>query len=194
MTRDGRVIVYPKNKEVLPGPETTYAGLGPEWANVNNMPFRFWKAKMYEGGICTPAIMHWPKGLKTPKGAVTAEPCHIIDIMATCLELAKAEYPETYSGHQIIPLEGKSMVPILETGKRKGHEIIGFEHFNEKALMSADGWKIVQPGKEKPWELYDLNTDRAEMTDMAAQHPDRLNRMSAQYEVWAERTLVVPAP
>ncbi|MDR3251452.1 MAG: sulfatase-like hydrolase/transferase, partial [Tannerella sp.] len=60
MLRDGTPMIYPQNREAMPGPETVYASLGPEWANVANMPFRFWKAKMYEGGICTPMIAYFP--------------------------------------------------------------------------------------------------------------------------------------
>ena len=68
MTRKGEKMVYPHNKEVLPGPETTYASLGARWANVANTPFRFWKAKSYEGGICTPMIAHWPKDVYKRQG------------------------------------------------------------------------------------------------------------------------------
>ncbi|MDR1200143.1 MAG: arylsulfatase [Tannerellaceae bacterium] len=192
--RDGTPIIYPKKKEVLPGPETTYASLGPEWANVANTPFRFWKAKMYEGGICTPMITHWPAGIKIEKGTICNDVCHIIDIMATCIELSESEYPKNYKGNTILPVEGKSLVPILQTGKREGHKIIGFEHFNEKALMSDDGWKIVRPGKNASWELYNLNTDRSEQHDLADKYPDRVAQMDKQYEDWAKRTLVVPAP
>ncbi len=195
MLRDGTPMIYPKNKEAMPGPETTYASLGPEWANVANMPFRFWKAKMYEGGICTPMIAYWPQGLKAKKGSVNNSMCHIIDFMATCIDLADADYPTTYHGNDIRPMEGISLVPILQTGKREGHEIIGFEHFNEKALMSKDGWKIIRPNrKDASWELYDLNTDRTEKNNIADQHPERLSQMVSQYEAWAERTMVVPAP
>ncbi len=194
MLRDGTPMIYPRNKEVMPGPETTYASLGPEWANVANTPFRFWKAKMYEGGICTPMIAHWPKGIKIPKGSVNNSMCHIVDFMATSLDLARAGYPEVYNGHNILPVEGKSLLPILQTGRREGHESLGFEHFNEKSLMSKDGWKIIQPGKNSAWELYDLNTDRTEKNNVAGRFPERLAQMIAQYEVWAERTLVVPAP
>lgn len=194
MLRDGTPMIYPRNKEALPGPETTYASLGPEWANVANMPFRFWKAKMYEGGICTPMIAYWPDGTQISKGSVVSEPCHVIDVMATSLDLAQANYPSKYNGNDIIPFEGKSIVPILKTGKRKGHEIIGFEHFNEKALMSNDGWKIIQPGKRAAWELYDLNTDRTEQQNVADKYPERLNKMIREYEAWAARTMVVPAP
>ena len=131
----------------MPGPETTYASIGAEWANVANTPFRFWKAKSYEGGICTPMIAFWPKGIgKKRAGSITEEAGHVMDIMATCVELADAEYPETYKGHDIIPMEGMGLVPIFRTGHRKGHEYLGFEHFNECAFLSAHGWKIVKPG------------------------------------------------
>ena len=194
MTRDGRQMVYPKNKEVMPGPETTYASLGPEWANVANTPFRFWKAKMYEGGICTPMIAHWPKGIKTPAGSITDAPCHVIDVMATCLDLTGADYPTQYKGNDIIPFQGVSMNPIFKKGKRKGHDYIGFEHFREKALISADGWKLIQAGDKKPWELYNLNEDRSEQHNVAEKYPKRLKKMLKQYTQWANSTMVEPAP
>ena len=113
MTRDGKKIIYPRNKQVLPGPQTTYASLGARWSNVANTPFRFWKAKSYEGGICTPMIAHWPKGIKKNVGGMTSEIGHVMDIMATCVDLADAEYPTTYKGHDILPMEGKSLLPGL---------------------------------------------------------------------------------
>lgn len=122
MTRDGRRMVYPKQKEVMPGPETTYASIGAEWANVANTPFRFWKAKSYEGGICTPMIAFWPKGIgKKRAGSITEEAGHVMDIMATCVELADAEYPETYKGHDIIPMEGMTL--SLYSGPATGKDM-----------------------------------------------------------------------
>jgi arylsulfatase len=195
MLRDGTPIIYPKNKEVMPGPETTFASIGPEWANVSNMPFRFWKARMYEGGICTPMIAYWNNGIKLKKGSVNNEMCHIIDFMATCIDLAQAKYPAKYNENRILPLAGKSLIPILQTGKRKGHDIIGFEHFNEKAMMNKDGWKIIQSGrKEALWELYNLNIDRTEKNNVADKYPKRLKQMISQYKAWAKRTMVFPAP
>lgn len=195
-TRDGREMVYPRQKEVLPGPETTYASLGAEWANVANTPFRYWKAKSYEGGICTPMIACWPKGMdRRLKGSVTAETGHVMDIMATCVELARATYPERYKGHEIIPMEGLSLVPVLRNGHREGHrEGIGFEHFNERAYLSADGWKIVRPGERAPWELYDLNNDRSERRNLAAKYPKKVAELVKAYEAWARRCLVEPYP
>lgn len=195
MTRDGRPIIYPKNKEVLPGPQTTMSSIGPKWANVSNTPFRFWKAKSYEGGICTPMIAHWPNGIKTQKGDITNETGHVIDIMATCIDLAKTNYPKTYNQQEIMPLEGKSLVPVFSKGSRKGHPYLGFEHFNERAFISKDGWKIVcKSAPKSEWELYNLNTDRTELHDLATQHPKRLQKMIKAYDKWAERCMVVPSP
>lgn len=195
MTRSGEKIIYPKNKEVMPGPQTTYASLGARWANVLNTPFRFWKAKSTDGGICTPMIAHWPKGIKYNVGGMTDQMGHVMDIMATCIDLGKAKYPEQYKGHDIIPMEGQSLIPILKKGKRKGHDYLGFEHFNERAFISKDKWKIVGPGgKDKPWELYNLNEDRSEMHNVAAKYPEKVELMVEHYNEWAKRALVVPAP
>lgn len=194
MTRDGMEMVYPRNKEVLPGPETTYASLGPEWANVANTPFRYWKAKSYEGGICTPMIAHWPAGIKKNTGGITPEVGHVMDIMATCVDLAKATYPAKYKGHSIIPMEGMSLLPVFKTGHRMGHSYIGFEHFNERAFLSNDGWKIVCPGRIAKWELYNLNVDRSEKHNVAKLYPEKVLEMVKVYEKWAKRCLVEPYP
>ncbi|MBX6312150.1 MAG: arylsulfatase [Isosphaeraceae bacterium] len=196
-TRDGREVRYvpkakDKDRDTLPGPETTYAAIGPMWANASNTPFRFWKAQVYEGGIGTPLVAHWPKGLKTEPGSITHQAGHVIDIMATCLDLAGAEYPKTYHGREITPLEGKSLRPIFEGQKRKGHEAIYWEHFGARAVRRGD-WKLVaRAGRD--WELYDLASDRTETRDLAAQHPELVRELSALYERWAERTHVVPRP
>ncbi len=194
MTRDGRTIVYPRNKDVLPGPETTYASLGARWANVANTPFRYWKAKSYEGGICTPMIAFWPEGIRKNVGGITSEIGHVMDIMATCVELAGATYPTKYKGHDIIPMEGISLAPIFKEGKRKGHEYLGFEHFNERAFLSEDGWKLVRPGEHAKWELYNLNEDRSEMHDLADRYPQKVKEMAEAYEAWARRCMVEPYP
>jgi arylsulfatase len=195
MTRDGRPMVYPRHKEVMPGPETTYASIGARWANVANTPFRFWKAKSYEGGICTPMIAYWPKGInKKSVGGFTTQVGHVMDIMATCVDLAKATYPTTYKGHQIIPMEGISLTPIFKQGQRRGHDYLGFEHFNQRAFLSEDGWKLVEPGNGTKWELYNLNIDRSEQHNLADQYPERVATMVKAYEAWAKRCMVEPYP
>lgn len=195
-TRDGRKIIYPKDKEILPGPETSYASVGPKWANVANTPFRFWKAKSYEGGICTPMIAHWPKGIKQKKGSINTAYCHVIDIMATCLDITNASYPEKYNGYDIQPYMGVSMLPIFEGEEQSVERYLCFEHFNEKALIDAEGWKIVQPSdsKNQAWELYDLNTDRSEMFNLASKYPSRVKTMVERYLEWEKQCKVIPRP
>ena len=195
MTRDGRQVIYPRQKKVLPGPQTTYASIGARWANVANTPFRFWKAQQYDGGICTPMIAHWPKGIaKKYEGSINASRGHVMDIMATCVDLAKAEYPSEYNGNEIIPMEGKSLKPIFKKGTRQGHEYLGFEHFNQRAFLSRDGWKIVGPGVRAKWELYNLNNDRTELHNVADEYPEKVAELAKAYEEWAERCFVVPYP
>ena len=195
--RNGQPIIFPKNKEIMPGTVNVNASIGPKWANVANTPFRFWKATMYEGGICTPAIAFWPEGMKVKGGSVTAETCHVIDIMATCLELAGTTYPDTYNGNTITPMSGISFASVLKTGRRDHrHEFLGFEHYREKALITENGLKIVQRQRhgEWEWELYDLKADRSEMHNISAQHPEKVMKWVEVFKEWAEQVDVVPAP
>ncbi len=145
-----------------------------------------------KGGICTPMIAHWPKGIKKNVGKTTPEIGHVMDIMATCIDMADATYPTKYKGNDIIPLEGKSLVPIFKTGHREGHDYLGFEHYNERAFLSNDGWKLVRPGENAKWELYNLNEDRSEMHNLAAQYPEKVAEMTKAYEAWAKRCMVEP--
>lgn len=194
-TRAGEEVVFPVDKslDALPGPQTVHSGIGPRWANVSNTPFRWWKAKVHEGGINTPFIVHWPNGLAVAQGSVTEQPGHVIDLMATALDLAAVEYPDTYEGRTIYPMDGISMLPILRGEQRVGHDMLFWEHFGARAVRDGS-WKLVSFDEGEPWELYDLDTDRTELNDLSAQHPDRVRAMEAAWERWAEETHVLPRP
>ncbi|MEK6248128.1 MAG: sulfatase-like hydrolase/transferase, partial [Planctomycetales bacterium] len=145
-TRDGQAVTYfgqDQPKQIMPGPETTYAGIGPRWANVCNTPFRLWKAAQHEGGIRTPLIAHWPAGLKTKPGAIEHAPGHIIDVMATCVELAGVDYPARFNDHKITPLEGKSLLPIFQGRQRKEHEALYWSVPRHQAIRMGD-WKAIR--------------------------------------------------
>ena len=64
------------------------------WAYAGNTPFRLYKQNQHEGGISSPLIAHWPKGLKAKPGSITRQPGHLIDFMATFIDVAKATYPK----------------------------------------------------------------------------------------------------
>lgn len=184
-TRDGRKIKYKDIKQ--PGPETTYVGLGPAWANASNTPFRYWKAQEYEGGSHTPCVVHWPDGLKTEPGSKTDQQGHVMDILPTCLELAHAEYPDEYKGHEISSVDGHSLVPVFERQERDGYDKLFFEHESAKALIEGD-WKIVALNKKNaPWHLYNLKEDPTEMADLSTKNKEKLDAMVKDWESWAEK-------
>lgn len=195
-TRDGRKILHPGELRAsgkLPGPQTTFGTIGPIWANVVNTPFRLWKAQTAEGGICTPLIVHWPAQIRA-KGEFRRQPGHIIDLMATALDAGGVSYPETFSGKQPSPPEGRSLLPAFRNQPLPRPEGLFFEHEGNMAVFDGD-WKAVNTsGAGGKWQLYNLNTDRTEMHDLAAQEPDRLHALMGKWNAWAKRTLVKPAP
>ena len=192
-TRDGRKITYPPDKTIPPGGQETFYYLGPAWAEVANTPLRGHKAQTYEGGVCTPLIAHWPRGVQAKPGAVTQDAGHVVDVMATCLEVAGAVYPRTFESRAITPAEGVSLVSALRRGgEGKAERAIGWEHFGWRALRRGD-WKIVARPNEN-WELYDLSSDPLEANDLAADNGQRVEEMSDEWERWAKRVNVYPAP
>ncbi len=186
-TRDGWPLI--QGPEVMPGPADTYIAYGRGWANVSNTPFREYKHWVHEGGISTPLIAHWPRGIKR-NGELEDQPGHLIDIMATCVDVAKAKYPTEYAGKPITPLEGRSLKPAFEARPIE-REAIYWEHEGNRAVRVGD-WKLVAKGRSGPWELYNVVVDRAEMNDLAAAEPTRVRLMSAMWQKYAERAMVLP--
>ena len=190
-TRDGRPVKAGNNPSVLPGPEETYQSYGVPWANASNTPFRLYKHWVHEGGIATPLVVHWPRRIKA-RGRLRQQPGHLIDIMATCVDVAGTEYPDSYNGHKIIPMEGKSLVPAF-TNKPIKREAIYWEHEGNRAIR-VGRWKLVAKGKKGPWELYDIDADRTETNNLTEAHPGRAKQMAAMWRQWAERADVLPWP
>lgn len=190
-TRDG----FPMRQGygVLPGAGDTYIGYGEAWANVSNTPFREYKHWVHEGGVSSPLIAHWPAGISASRHrSLESQPAHLIDLMATCVELAGATYPSELSGRSILPMEGVSLVPALE-GKPLGRkEPIFWEHEGNRALREGE-WKIVSKHTGE-WELYNIAADRTEQHDLAASQPDRVRELAAKWESWASRVGVQPWP
>ncbi|MEG3659936.1 arylsulfatase [Arenibacter palladensis] len=192
-TRDGREVVFPVQKDSMPGAQTVHSGIGPEWAHIINTPFRFWKAKSFEGGINSPFIVHWPSKV-TDKGIVKDNPAHVVDIMATCIDLANTSYPKNYKGHVIKPTVGKSMLPILMGKSTEGtQEVYFWEHFGAAALRKKE-WKLVRLDKDGPWELYNLAKDRTEINNVAESNPKIVQELKKEWEDLAQKYEVYPAP
>jgi len=169
---------------IPPGPVESYRTVDLPWANASNTPFRKYKRYDHEGGVATPFIACWPAAIQQ-RGAVTHQVGHIIDIMATCLDVAGAKYPASRAGHEVLPLEGKSLLPVLRGKTREGHDAL-FWQFSSARAVRQGKWKLVVDGKG-PWELYDLEADRTELHNLAEQHPDKVKQLAAFWDAWARR-------
>ena len=128
---------------VMPGGADTFIGYGRSWANVSNTPFREFKHWQHEGGISSPLIAHWPKGITSERhGKLEMQPSHLIDLMSTCIELGDAPYPSEFAGQTIQPQEGVSLVPAFAGKQLNRPQPIFWEHEGNRAIRSGD-WKLV---------------------------------------------------
>jgi arylsulfatase A-like enzyme len=188
-TRDGRWVRT--GPGVMPGEPDTYLAYGRNWANVSNTPFREYKHWVHEGGISTPFIVHWPNGIPAARrGQLETQPGHIIDLMATCVGLSGAQYPSTFNGQPIKPMEGVSLLPTFKGEKVERKNPLFWEHESNRAVREGN-WKLVAKADES-WELYDMQADRTEMHNLAAQHPDKVKELAAKWDAYAARANVLP--
>ena len=176
------------NRGIPVGDPRGYEFVGPGWGWAQNAPFRRHKVWTYEGGIATPLIVRWPGVVE--RGTITHQVGHLVDFMPTLIELAEGSYPQTFAGQSIPPLEGRSLVPILRGQKRPPHETLCWALFGNRAVRQGD-WKLVWGASDRRWELYDLAADRTETNDLAAEHPERVEAMAAEWEHWAIKCEVV---
>ena len=161
--------------------------LGRSWANLGNTPFRMFKHYEFEGGTASPFIVHWPDGIRD-KGKLRPQLGHLIDIMPTVLDLARAKYPAEFDGHKVLPEEGISLVPAfnsMETLARANP--IFWEHEGNKAINDGH-WKLVA-NFDRPWELFDYYADRTELLakNLASTHADLVKSLSSEWTAWAKR-------
>ncbi len=171
----------------LPG---SFIGYGTGWAMACNTPLNLYKHYTHEGGISTPFIMHWPEGIHNP-GRIDNTPIHIIDVMASCVEISGAKYPSEMNGKEILPMEGVSLVPLMK-GKEIQVRPLGFEHERNRGYLKGE-WKIVSAHyRGGEWELYNIEEDRLEQSNLADQYPEKVDELAKEYEKWAHRVLVYP--
>jgi len=167
--------------------------LGAHWAAVSNTPFKLYKHFNHEGGINTPMVVHWPDGLKR-KSERETQRGHVIDIMATAIDVTGAIYPTQRHGHDILPMEGATLMPALRGGQL-AERAIAFEHEANRAIFK-DQYKLVSKNftstdgrTHHDWELYDIDADPLETKNIASQHYyDIVIPMAREWHRWAVRT------
>lgn len=172
------------------GAPGSYVSYGSGWANASNTPFRLFKHYGHEGGIRTPLVVHWPARIRS-SGELRTQPGHIIDVWATCAEVAGGVTPPAADGRPAPPSEGTSLVPAF-ADRPLARDQLAWEHEGHRAIRVGD-WKLVARAGG-PWELYDLATDPVEMNDRAAAEPARVNDLAARWESWARRVHAIPRP
>lgn len=173
------------------GTAGSYEVQNSNWSQTGNSPLRNYKGTPYEGGISAPFIAWYPKKIKG--NTIAQGTAHLIDIAPTFYQLAGVTYPSRYKGVTSNALPGKSLVPLLEaktTIVNRGEPIF-WERGGNKAVRDGK-WKLVYiAANNGKYELYDVEKDRAENTDVAAQFPEIVSRLKIQYDKWAEKNGVV---
>lgn len=182
-TRDGRPLRVGSLPSILPGAEDTWQSVGANWAYLSSIPFRMYKGSEHQGGHAVPLIMHWPQVI-ADGGRISDELCHVMDLLPTVLDCAGVDYPDHFQGRHIDPADGKSLLPVLRGEARQGHHTLYWGSIFGKAIRQGP-WKLVRAYKE-PWELYDMTTDRTELRDVAAQHPEKVQQLIRQWKAWRD--------
>jgi arylsulfatase A-like enzyme len=161
------------------GTGATFLSIGPGWSSTCNTPFRRHKTWVHEGGISTPLIVHWPKGIAA-RGELRHATGHVVDFVPTILDVAGSKPPAKWAGKDVPPAPGRSLVPIFAKDGSLARESIWWLHEGNRALRAGD-WKIVAAGKGAPWELYDLKSDRSETKNLATDKPEKVRELAATW-------------
>ena len=171
----------------IPGPREYYSHVGPGWATASNTPFRRYKQYCHEGGIATPLVARWPATIKP--GTRSNDVGHLIDLLPTFLDMADANYPDQHPAfdEKTIPLDGKTLLPVLKGKDRESHDHLYWHWSTNRAVRKGD-WKLAWDKHEKTWELYDMSVDRIEARDLATQHPELVEELTEKWNAWAKTT------
>ena len=159
-----------------PGSAATHLCLGPGWSTVSNTPFRRHKTWVHEGGVSTPLVVHWPRGISA-RNELRHAPGHVVDLVPTALDLAGLDPAAAAANGP--PLHGRSLKPLLAADSDVREQPIWFLHEDNRAIRVGD-WKLVA-AKGDPWELYNLRADRCETQNLATQHPERVRELEAAW-------------
>lgn len=173
------------------GSAGSYEVQNSNWSQTGNSPLRNYKGTPYEGGISAPFIAWYPKKIKA--NTIASGTAHLIDLAPTFYQLAGAGYPATFNGITTNQLPGKSLVPLLtgEVDKVNRPEPLFWERGGNRAVRDGK-WKLVSPAETPDkYELYDIEADRGENVDVAAQYPDVVSQLKEKYKKWAEANDVV---
>lgn len=169
-------------EELKPWDPKSYWTYDKRWAHACNTPFREYKQNQHEGGITTPFIAHWPNKIgPATRGKVTNQAAHLVDIMATCLDIGATKYPAEYKEKKVGPPRGVSLLPAFQLEKITRKEPLFFSFYGKNNAIRDGDWKLVNKNFEK-LELYDLSEDRSELNDLSESNPEKFKTMKKQLD------------
>ncbi|GJM23296.1 MAG: arylsulfatase [Planctomycetota bacterium] len=192
------------------GTEHTYNHMSAGWSWAFDTPFTWFKQNASRlGGVRQNMAVSWPARI-TDKGGLREQFCHVIDIVPTILEAAGIAAPQAVDGIPQAPIEGTSLAYTFDTANAEApsrHSTQYFEMMGQWALYH-EGWLLATKVNRAPWEafgaantdplhnqvleLYDLNTDFTQSTDLAEQHPEKVEELKALFIAEAEKHQVFP--
>ena len=165
---------------------------GRGWATLSNTPFREYKHFTHQGGVQTPMIAHWPGGIPPgPQNRILPQFGYLPDIVATCMELADAIPPSQVDGKSLPDMDGFSLAPALRGSPEPIHRDPIFVEHEGNRIARHGKWKLVSY-YNKPWELYNLESDRSETENLVKEHPEVALRLQESYRQWADHCGVIP--
>jgi len=147
----------------------------------------------YGGGIHTPIIAFWPAGITAKKGSVTTQIGHVMDFMATFVDLTKAQYPTMYKGNLITPMQGHSLVSTFSGKLATDNRALYNEHYGARYVRYKD-WKLVSLSTDSTWHLYYIKGDATELKDLSAKYPEKVKQLKLMWNDRAIRNKVLPKP
>jgi arylsulfatase A-like enzyme len=191
------------------GGPRTYNHYSWAWAWAGNTPHRLWKRYTWLGGTRTPLIVHWPAGIRA-RGEVRSQFAHAIDLAPTVLDAIGLEWPESVDGVPQQSVDGASLRSTFDDASAAaGRPTQYFEMLGSRSIYHK-GWKATTdhismgvPDEEElaigsrefaddRWELFDLNTDFSESTDLSGDHTDVVRELEALWFAEASRNQVLP--
>ncbi|MEW6368397.1 MAG: arylsulfatase [Acidobacteriota bacterium] len=177
------------------GRSGSHTAYGPAWAQVSMTPFRDFKSFTAEGGIRLPLIIAGA-GVQQKAGTINRSLLHVMDLAPTILEIAGVTHPSTYEGHPVAPIQGRSLIQILQAtadSVRGENDWLGWEVFGNRAIRQGD-WKIVwgwKPFGSSDWELFNVAQDPGERQDLSQKYPDRKQQLLALWDEYVRTNNVI---
>ncbi|MGN0064575.1 MAG: sulfatase-like hydrolase/transferase [Nocardioides sp.] len=170
------------------------------WGMVSNTPFRLYKGQAFEGGIRVPFLLSWPAGLERAEGdaGVRKQYAHVTDILPTVLDLVGVEHPYRRHNVETKEIDGSSFAPVARDGSHPSTHPAQYTEFMGHRAFTENGWKAVTlhppgfPYSDAEWQLYHLDGDPAETTNLAAEHPGKVAELARKWEEAAWANTVFP--